>query len=127
MESKPGLHVFLGRDFQVDGFAFDVALVQVPQEGHAPLAACACAEAFADEGRDGRVFSGEKALDLPQGDMEAEADFVVLVHAIILCRARDRDGLVRAIAEHQLPEAHVVPLVELVPGVLEGADEGEAE
>lgn len=127
VEPEPGLHVLFGRDLEVDGFALDMALVQMPQEWHAPLAPRPRAETLADERRHGRILACKKALDLSQGDMEAQADFVVVVHARILRRAREWRGLVRAIAQHQLPESHIVPLSKLVPGVLEGADEREPQ
>jgi hypothetical protein len=75
-----GLGVFLGGDFEVGFDAGLVLGVEVFEEGDAPLAAGAGAEAFADEGGDGGIFGFEVGADLPQGDAEAEADVVVGVH-----------------------------------------------
>ncbi len=51
--------VFVGVEIEFDGLAFAVELVEVFECWDAPAAACAGAEAFADERGDGRVFAFE--------------------------------------------------------------------
>ena len=77
------LGVFVGGDGEVDGFAALVLGVEFFEEGDAPSASGAGAEAFADEGGDGRVFAFDVGADLAQGDAEAEADVVVGVHGFV--------------------------------------------
>lgn len=61
-----------------------VLSVEFGEEGDAPSASCAGAEAFADEGGDGRVFAFEVGADLAERDVKAEADVVVGVHVVMV-------------------------------------------
>lgn len=77
--------VFFGADRQVGVFdAVEALLVEFFDEGDAPLAAGAGGEAFADEAGDGGFFALAVADDLALGDVEAEADVVVVVHGLII-------------------------------------------
>ena len=73
-------HVFFGADAQVGFFALLVQGVEVLEEGDAPHAAGAGAEAFADEAGDAWIFAREIVADFAEADVEAEADFVVGKH-----------------------------------------------
>ncbi len=55
-------------------------LVEGAEVGDAPAAPGARAEALGDERCDGRVFALHVGADLAEGDVVAEADFVVVVH-----------------------------------------------
>lgn len=78
---KTRLGVALWGDVEVGRLAPLVLGVQVPEERDAPLAAGPSAEAIGDQGSNWRVLAGEKCADLPQFDVEAEADLVVGIHA----------------------------------------------
>lgn len=80
MEGFAAVGVVGGRGLEVGEFAVDVHLVEAFEYGDAPVAAGAGAEAFGDEGCDGWVFALEEGADLPEGDVEAEADLVVGGH-----------------------------------------------
>ena len=84
MELKPGPRVLLGGDMEIGLLAADVLGVEVLQEGHAPLTTRARGQALGNERCDRRVFASEIPPDLAEGDVEAEADFVVGVHARIV-------------------------------------------
>lgn len=94
VEGEPGLDVTFRRDAQVRVLAAGVEIVKVLEEGDAPLAAGSGAEAFGDEGGDRGVFAPEVSLDLPERDVEAEADMVVRIHANAkrACRAGGPSG-----------------------------------
>lgn len=75
-----GVDVAFGGDSEVGGLSGGVLGVEVLQERDAPHAARAGGEAFRDERGNAWVLAGEKAADLAERDMEAEADLVVGVH-----------------------------------------------
>ena len=54
--------------------------MEVFEIGDAPAATCPCAQAFGDQGCNGRVFSIEIALDFAKRHAEAEADMVIGFH-----------------------------------------------
>lgn len=54
--------------------------MEVPEERHAPLAPGARAETIADQRGHGGIFAFEERADLPQRDVETEADIVVGIH-----------------------------------------------
>jgi hypothetical protein len=75
-----GAHVFFGADAQVGLLALLVEGVEVLEEGDAPHAAGAGAEAFTDEAGDGGVFARHEVANLAETHVETEADFVVGLH-----------------------------------------------
>jgi hypothetical protein len=80
MKGEASGGIGLRADAQVDRVPLGVAAVEVAEKRDAPAAPGAGPEALGDEGGDRRVLAGEEGADLPQRDVEAEADLVVGVH-----------------------------------------------
>ena len=77
-EPTPG--IVLRRDPEIGFGSLLVLRMEVAEEWHAPPAAGARTEAFADKRCHWGLFPFEVTTDFPEGDVETKADLVVGMH-----------------------------------------------